>query len=95
MKYFLEVRDEERGRELLAFAYGDVTEINFLARRQVAELAGKSGGSYSFRLLQVSYVGQDIESDDAVKLGAAIGDGETVAGALKAKLLKLKKSTAE
>jgi hypothetical protein len=95
-KYFLEIRDEDNARELLAFAYGDAAEINFIGRREIGKLVEKSAagakGDHSFRLLEVKYIGQDIESDETVRLANIIADADTIAGALKRKLSLLKKS---
>lgn len=95
-KYFLEIRNEDRARELVAFAYGDAAQINFIGRSEVAKLLGDStGNNYSFRLLSVQYIGQDPESDEVVKLGSGVADTEGVAGMLKRKLVALKKSASQ
>lgn len=94
MYYFLEIRDENNARELKAFAYGEASDIVTIGRRHVVALNG-AGGQYSFRLLGVQYIGQDTESDDAVRIGAAIADGDTISVLLKRKLAALKKASTE
>lgn len=86
--YFLEIRNEDSA-EIEACAYGSAEEINFIGRRHVARLLNK-GGSYGFWLAVVESYGQDPRGDEAVKVGHAVADADTVAGALKRRLSALK-----
>jgi len=70
----------------LAFAYGDLDEISYIARRRIKTLDG-SAGTFTIRLIEThdDAVGQP--APDAVReVTAFTGEGDTAALVLKRKL---------
>ncbi len=100
-KYFLSVHNMTLSRQT-AFAFGDLTEVTFIARRRIAEM---NGGSDSMRvqLIEIeiseigSLTGDNTPPVDVVKREVTVfeGDADTAALVLKRRLAAERKQQSE
>jgi len=87
--YFLRIAKQDGNGDPstpLAFAYGDLDEITYIARRRIKTLTG-STETYSIRLIETydDTIGQPAP-DATREITAFTGDGDTAALVLKRKL---------
>lgn len=103
-KYFLSITKTsgEQGAEHLAFAYGDLEEVNFIARRQLQGLIG-SEEKFVVYLVETDAASVGAIGDDSLPQSATVqrevtsfaGDGDTAAVVLKRKLAAERKQAAD
>ncbi len=103
-QYFLDIYNSSAAKQT-AFAFGDLAEITFIARRRIAEMNGK-GDTMRVKLVEIEpgeigsfgkFEDLDAESGPIVKREVAVfeGDADTAAQALKRKLAAEKKQQQE
>ncbi len=94
-QYFLDIYNSSAARQT-AFAFGDLAEVTFIARRRIAEMNGK-GDTMRVRLVEIEpdEIGS-LDDDNGPRsyvreVAVFEGDADTAAQALKRKLAAEKK----
>ncbi len=98
-KYFLSIHNMTRSQQT-AFAFGDLTEITFIARRRIAEMNGGSD-AMSVRLVEISAdeIGSLTDDNEPTIVKREVttfeGDADTAALVLKRRLAAERKQQSE
>lgn len=101
--YFLTIEDESANGgdgQTIAFAYGDLTEVSFIAKRRIKQMEAAGANTFSVRfaeLTDASALGLLSETDGSLEpdgvrrdVTSFTGDGGTAAIVLKRKLAQEK-----
>jgi hypothetical protein len=99
--YFLNITNEEPAERTEAFAFGDLTEVSFIARRRIVDMVG-SAEQYSVTLVEITPDNIGVLDNANQVPGTGVkrtvtsfqGDGDTAAVVLKRKLAAERKQQA-
>jgi hypothetical protein len=88
--YLIEIQNDTK-ETTVAYAYGDLAEVNFIGRKRIPEVAA-SADNFTVRLVEVEAVGQPDEKREVTSFS---GKGKRAAMVLKAELADERKQAAD